>query len=49
MSYGVGLAGSAATARRLAMPFLDMTVTRQAEGRAVRQVADPLMRNGSPG
>jgi hypothetical protein len=43
MSYGVGFAGSAATARRLAVPFLDMMVTRQAEGRAVRQVADPLV------
>jgi len=43
MSHGVGFAGSAATARRLAVPFLDMMVTCQAEGRAVRQVADPLV------
>jgi hypothetical protein len=28
MSHGVGFAGSAATARRLAVPFLDMMVTQ---------------------
>jgi hypothetical protein len=44
MSNGVGFAGSAATARRLALPFLDMTVMCQAEGRAVGRVADPLVR-----
>jgi hypothetical protein len=49
MSYGVGFAGSAATARQLALPSLDMTVICQAEGRAVGQVVDPLKRNGSPG
>jgi hypothetical protein len=48
MSHGVGFAGSAATARRLALPSLDMTVMCQAEGRAVGQVADPLVRNGPP-
>jgi hypothetical protein len=49
MSHGVGFAGSAATARQLALPYLDMMVMCQAEGRAVGQVADPLVRNGSPG
>jgi hypothetical protein len=49
MSHGVGFAGSAATARRLALPSFDMTVICQAEGRAVGQVVDPLERNGSPG
>jgi len=44
MSHGVGFAGSAATARRLALPSLDMTVMRQADGRAVGRVADPLVR-----
>jgi hypothetical protein len=48
MSHGVGFAGSVATARRLALPSLDMTVMCQAEGRAEGQVVDPLVRNGSP-
>jgi hypothetical protein len=34
MSHGVGFAGSAATARRLAVPSLGMTVNCRAAGQA---------------
>ena len=49
MSHGVGFAGSAATARRLAVPFLGMTANCRAVGRADVWVVHLLIREGVAG